>query len=222
MPPGKPLRKRSLKDDVVDFLLEGVIQKRYLPGDRITEMQVARELEVSQGVVREGFTDFAAMGFLVSVPYKGTYFRDFVPEELEDYYRVRIELESLAVTWATASGGPAEKVVANLRHCVDRIVAKAKEGDYKGQIQADIDFHRSIVETAGSISLLNAWSSLGNYFWFFMHYFAPMDMDREARKHQDLCEALASGSGEKAAELIRQHFSENRRLLQEGRLRPQA
>lgn len=206
-------KRRSTKDNVVDYLLDSVLEKKLVPGDKIVETQVARDLGLSQGVVREAFREMAYMGFFISEPFKGTHLRHFTNSDRDDYYEVRTFIESTAISWARKRGlldteGALDRIMQNSM----RILSFSEEGDHRNQIIADLDFHRNLVALAGSPSLVRSWDALGNFYWFFIHYFSGMDMRSEAEKHLLLLNSLRNKDFSRVEELLKIHFDKNRKI----------
>src|SRR3990172_5597084 len=90
----------SLPERISQILRDGILNGDWKPGQQIVESRVAREFGVSQNAVREALLDLESQGFVLKIPHKGTYVSEFSWDEIEQAYRVRMELESLAVKWA--------------------------------------------------------------------------------------------------------------------------
>lgn len=205
-----------MRDEVADYLIDAILSGEFKPGDKIVETRVSRELQVSQGAVREAIRDLIAKGFLETEPYKGTRVREFSPEELGAYYSVRIELETLAVRWAIEHQKGELFDIAGLKECVQHMFDCAKDGDTKNLRKYDIDFHKELVRASGNDFLLKAWESLGNYYWALLgiHYGAEgIDPERQASLHIELINALESRDLELVSKTIRDHFSDIEQLF---------
>lgn len=212
------ITRRVLRDEVADYLIDAILSGEFRPGDKIVETRISKELQVSQGAVREAIRDLIAKGFLETEPYKGTRVREFSPEELGDYYAVRIQLEIMAVQWAIKKGGKLFDLT-RLRECVDKMFECAKVGDTKNLRKFDIDFHKELVRASGNDFLLKAWDSLGNYYWALLgiHYGAQgIDPERQASLHTELIEALESRDQERVATTIQNHFSDIKKMFGQG------
>lgn len=206
-------KRRCTKDDVVDYLLDCVLARNLVPGEKVVETQIARELGLSQGVIREAFREMSYMGFLIIEPYKGTHLRRFTNSDRDDYYEVRIFLETTAIQWARDKGFlDNEKAFDEVAANVSRILSFSKQENHRDQIISDLDFHRSLVALAGSPSLVKSWDALGNFYWFFIHYFSEMDMISEGEKHVLLLDALKKKDYERAENLLKRHFDQNRKI----------
>jgi len=210
------ITRRVLRDEVGDYLIDAILSGEFRPGDKIVETRISKELQVSQGAVREAIRDLIAKGFLETEPYKGTRVREFTPEELGDYYAVRIRLEIMAVQWASRKGS---LDLSALQDCVDKMFECARAGDTMNLRKYDIDFHKELVRASGNDFLLKAWESLGNYYWALLgiHYGSKgIDPEREASLHVELIEALKTHDQDRVAATIEDHFSDIKKMFGQG------
>ena len=72
---------RSTRDRIRYALLRRISDGVYLPGERLKELTLAHEFEVSQAPVREAFRELEALGVLVSEHYRGTRVREISRRE---------------------------------------------------------------------------------------------------------------------------------------------
>ncbi len=61
----------SLREQIREHILEGIISGRWQPGERIVERHIAVELEVSQTPVREALRELESLRLIESAPNKG-------------------------------------------------------------------------------------------------------------------------------------------------------
>lgn len=62
---------RSLREQIREFIVDGIVSGRWKPGERIVERGIATELEVSQTPVREALRELEVMRLIESAPNKG-------------------------------------------------------------------------------------------------------------------------------------------------------
>lgn len=160
----KPMKRRLLSDDVVEYLIDEILGGGLKPGDRVVELRLAKSMGVSQSTVREAMRELEVRGYLYSLPFKGTFVREFNLEGLADYFRTRTELEMIAAGWAREQeyAGVDWEV---MKTCLEEMAKATASGDHITLRKADMRFHRAIVEGAGSQSLLAAWNALSHRFW---------------------------------------------------------
>ncbi|CAM5356622.1 GntR family transcriptional regulator OS=Streptomyces tendae OX=1932 GN=GUR47_11560 PE=4 SV=1 [Streptomyces tendae] len=90
----------SLREQIREHILEGIISGRWQPGERIVERRIATELEVSQTPVREALRELESLRLIESAPNKGVRVRNLTAADLEESYPVRAGLEAIAAELA--------------------------------------------------------------------------------------------------------------------------
>ena len=85
-----------LVDQAYHIIREAIITWKIKPGERLRQEIIARELGVSQLIIREVFARLGAEGLVSHEPYKGTLSAPNSPEDLEDLFDIRASLEGLA------------------------------------------------------------------------------------------------------------------------------
>lgn len=210
------LKRRVLRDDVAEYLMEAILKGALNPGDKIIESKLARELSISQGAVREAIRDLIAQGVLETEPYKGTRIRTLTKAQLDDYYDVRTEIESLAVRWCINKYQSKYIDLDFLRSCVENMESCVKINDTKNMRKHDMAFHLAIVQSAKSESLLKAWNSLGNYYWTYIAVYydhAASLLPAQVIKHRTMYEAIASSNITAYTQCVRGHYFDTNALL---------
>ena len=89
-------RYQSARDLIRRALLKRISDGVYSPGERLKEMELAHEFEVSQAPVREAFRELESLGVLVSEHYRGTRVREISSQETYNAYQLRGYLEEIA------------------------------------------------------------------------------------------------------------------------------
>lgn len=203
------LQRRVLRDDVAEYLVSSILRGDLVPGDKVVESKLAKELSISQGAVREAIRDLTAQGFLETESYKGTRIRTLTKKQLDDYYDVRTEIESLAVQWSIIKHKSKYLDLDYLKHCVEGMEYCVQKNDPKRMREYDMSFHFAIVQSAHSESLLKAWHSLGNYYWTYIAiYYENLAsfLPAQIEKHQLMYEAIASSNIESYKKCVRGHY----------------
>jgi DNA-binding GntR family transcriptional regulator len=188
-----------IKKELMHRICEGV----YQPGDRLIELQIAREFETSQAPVREALCELEMMGIVETEPYKGTHVKEITPLDLEEAIKIRAALESLA----------AESVDQRLIDHIDVLRARAletvefaRQRDCLKFALANIEFHRMIVQASNNKTLIATWENLAPE--LRMKACAKLNVDKlelAAHDHLDIVEAFAEGDNRFAAKLLKKH-----------------
>lgn len=109
---------------VVPALREAIVEGVLTPGSRLSEVQVAKQLNVSRTPMREAFAQLEREGLVNTVPRVGAFVRAVTLRDVEEIYTVRAALECLAVQLAseriTALGiAQLDEVIAAMQTSVD-------------------------------------------------------------------------------------------------------
>jgi DNA-binding GntR family transcriptional regulator len=205
----KLIQTVSKRDQVVASFKEAILSGIIQPGDAIVESKVAQQLGAGIPLVREALIELEHQGYVQKVPYKGTTVTRLEQRDVEKIFRLRVELESLAIGWAKENVTP--KDVEYLRG----ITAKMKEGaqalDLDQFYQNDLAFHRKLWEISGNEYLVECLERIvAPLFAFFL---MKDRREREsylfsAAQHEKIVEALPRLSGAKLCALMRSSVSE--------------
>jgi len=197
-------RHKSARDLVRWALLKRISEGLYSPGERLKEMELAREFEVSQAPVREAFRELETLGVLVSEHYRGTRVREISSQETYDAYQLRGYLEEIAaqlIPLEKLKGeiGAIEALQASMRRA-------ARADDADGFARANMQFHRSIVSLASNQTLLKVWDSLEIEMRSRLNVQKNEGRLRSlAEIHQPIVDSLKLGDLKQTGVLLREH-----------------
>ena len=155
-----PLTARTLVDQVVDAIVEATARGVYLPGDRIVEAEVARELNVSRIPVREALRLLESQSVVVSERYRGMRLMSVDIEGLEKILKVRLVLEQLAGAEVMAQLPAQPDILTPLKSVLARMHAAGTADDAFQVAALDTEFHRCLCKLSGNDTLLRSWEPL--------------------------------------------------------------
>lgn len=109
---------RTIPDQVAEELGAEIVAGRRKAGDRLVELDLARDFGVSRGPIREAIRILERRRLVELLPRRGAYVRPLSLKSIADLFNVRMSLSLLAVrTMATA---PIESYVETLeRRCAE-------------------------------------------------------------------------------------------------------
>jgi len=194
-----------MAERVKQELLRRIMQGELAPGARLVELQIARDLNTSQGPVREALRELEAMDLVTTEPYKGSRVREVTPKDIREAYVVRASLEELAARLAAPHF---KGSVVTLRDEAAAIRTAARKKDIGAYTLHDVNFHRLIVAGASNRILLRTWDSLAFevriQLWLSTGKF---DLVGAQEAHWRIIDALEKGEGQHAGKLLREHIS---------------
>lgn len=211
------LQRVVLSDQVRETLLTRILDGTYQPGDRLVELQIAKELGTSQSPVREALRDLVAMHFVEVEPYKGARVRLIEPGEVAQIYPVRAALEELAGRLAAPN---LKDNVSELEAILALMQEAARDGDLKALTTIDADFHRLIVKAAGNQILLETWNSLRIESRTFVTtvklMLSNLGLMSVVDMHRPIIEVLRSGDVDKSGAEMQKHVQKFAELFNKG------
>lgn len=204
--PGGFIQQQNLVEQVADYLTQAIIQQHFLPGERLSEVQLSRDLGVSRAPVREAARLLESRGLLISKPRRGFFVRALNAVELEDVFDLRLCLERHAIQRLSERySSDAERA---LKQQVEILCDAAASTDGTRRIEEDLQFHRLMIHLAGNERLLRAFDGLTHELRLCITLITKTHEapDTIATSHFKLLDALGSGSSEACREAIDYHI----------------
>jgi len=205
------IRKTSnLADIAYEAVREAIVSGRILPGERMMQIDIARELGVSERTVREAFARLVAKGLAVHQPYKGVRVVALPLEEIKEIYELRALLEGHAIELAV--GRISDEELEKMRSLLPITAAGEDEISIKAAQEANREFHWIPIRASGSRVLVKILEELWELMFTYRLLYEEAPEIRFQRsvddmaQHTLLLEALASRDGEKAKQLNTQHI----------------
>lgn len=188
---------QRLFDAIIDKLLTGEL----VPGQKLSEPELARYYGVSRGPVREAIRRLEERDLVQRSPNAGARIVTHSPKEILDTHVIRASLESLAARLA-AENMTNEEIVG-LRHAFEEEVARGHTVAYTH------DFHMTIVRGTHNSRLIRLVNV--DYFRLFKiwrRHYKWMQFGGSAswEDHRRVLEAIEHRDGECAELLMRRHI----------------
>lgn len=207
--------RRTLREQVLAELRTAIVSGQLEPGARLAEVDLADQLGVSRGTVREALRTLEQSG-LVAEADRGLAVRMPTTREIQEIFAVRASLEGLAVaTIMTMEPAERDERIAQLRAALPP--AMEEKLPYSERVTRDLGFHELLCTLAGNGILLETWRLLQDR----MLVVILSDPDQRPQTimsmdhHAPIVEAMARGGVTKAKQAVRSHMSDAARLYQE-------
>lgn len=150
--------RRLLVDEVRDALIEDILGGKFAPGERIVEANVARDLDVSRGPVREAFRELAEQGLVVLSPHRGAHVSALANEDAYEVYSLMVITEHLALRLLKRRLTP--PLLAELKDAVQAMRDAAERQDVLGVARADLQFNDALFRHVAHGRLRHQWQGL--------------------------------------------------------------
>ena len=195
---------------VVAAIRDGVRDGRFVPGQRLVEADLIRDLGVGRNSLREALSRLSSDGLIVVEPHRGASIRRLGRRDVAEFYELREVLEGLGARLAAENidlPGNRERFIGALE-AVRRAADAVQMADY---IDENTRFHRAVVELAGRARLLELVDQL-QIQTFRVQFRNALARDRtgmreySSAEHEELAEAILAGDAERAERTMREHL----------------
>jgi GntR family transcriptional regulator, transcriptional repressor for pyruvate dehydrogenase complex len=229
----KPIRTRSLYQEIVEQIRELMAGGELKPGDKLlSERDLAERLQVSRPSVREAIRSLELMGFVEIRRGGGTFVRDTNADEiirplamflaverssLLEMFEVRRVFETATARMAAERASPSElgRLEAALEAMRERFNARDSE---KGE-EADVEFHYVVAEATHNALLIRLFRTLSAEFSRAVSvarrqlYLDQHNPKKLVAQHRRIYAAIKGRDPESAARAMREHLNYAEREL---------
>jgi len=215
------LQPVALSNRIALLIEEAIMNGSIKPGERLNTDKLAREFNVSHIPVREALKRLEVVGLVVMEPNKGASVVELSEDDVSQIFLVRKALEGLAVNLAASRSDRARQ--KQLQALVDKMSEASKSKDFIAMFEADKKFHQTIWEMTGNRFLAKA---LNNLLLPYFGYVATKGYFQNRTKidyvpsvHQKVLDAISSGDGDSAQQVIVEVHNRSMHLMLKGMAR---
>jgi len=152
-----PLELRTFASTATELLRERILDGSLPPGTRLIETDIAGQLQISRGPVREALATLRAEGLVRDEAKRGVSVAALSGDDIRQIYEVRAALESGAARLVIRDGG--ESAVAALDATLQTMRDAAASGRRLVFVEADLALHEQLCRVSGNERLLQAWGA---------------------------------------------------------------
>ena len=195
----------TLADKVEARVRHQIVQGERPTGSRLNEVEIAADLGVSRGPVREALQRLAHLGLVTLESHRGAFVRRLDLDEVHELFEVRIALECEAAELAAVRiGDDGLRELDRLQEATVSEVIQAQQPS----VFDTLDVHDLIVRHAGNVRLAQAVAQVnGELRLARSRSGASGQRAHEAvGEHRDLIRALTSRDGEGARLSMKSHL----------------
>lgn len=154
----KSVRRASLTEQIQTLLIERITSGSLSAGERLKELQLAKEFGTSQSPVREAIRNLQARGYIEHKAHVGAVVKTFSMKEIEDAFEIREALEGHCLS---AAEKKIERLTDRLKEELNTMQKALSESNVQAFTEADNAFHRAIIDSCSNHQMLAIWDSLG-------------------------------------------------------------
>ncbi len=191
-------------EDLYRRLKERAVNFGFRPGERLNEVQLARDLDASRTPLREALNRLAAEQLVDFQPGRGFFCRDLDARSIFDLYDLREAIETAAVRRACERADEAEiaAVQADLiAHGLDHAGRTIREATAQ-----DEAFHLALARLSGNAEFVRQLGQLNERIRFIRFVDMAARVRESRGEHRRVMEAVRARDADLAAEILSRHI----------------
>jgi DNA-binding GntR family transcriptional regulator len=204
-----------LRDKAYALIKHRILERHFLPGERIREDLVANEISMSRTPVREAINQLAIEGFIVNVPRRGLFCASVSTDEFLDFLRVRESLEMLAVRSCVER--ITDREIEALAAILDEYEAVLEAGDLEAASALDTRFHKAIADCSRNRKLIRFIAEIEDFMRLARSQERPdfglAEKARSIAQHRAILDSIRDRDADAAAVAMRKNISGMRAKL---------
>jgi DNA-binding GntR family transcriptional regulator len=196
---------RTMTQIATESIKELIIKGSYKPGSRLIPAKLEEEFKLGRAAIREALRDLQGQGLVISVPNKGVVVAPAIdPQEVQEVFEIRYELEGRASELAAASITDPE---------IDKL--ERLNADLVGYSQATHEyfllnrkFHMDFYQASKRTFLCQIIGQIYDrvLVWRTINLVRSADIPRFVDAHKELLQAARLHDGKKARQIMVEHL----------------
>ncbi len=209
-------------DKIYQLIQEDIISNRLLPGQRLHISQLAEQYKVGPGPIREALSRLLATELVVAISQKGFRVALISETDLNDIYKTRAYIESLALRLSIESGN--DKWEADILAAYYRLAKFESEQniknakDYKEWENRHRDFNFALINACGLQHLLRIQNQIYNLTERYRKQWVMAGMMKNkgliyAKEQKKIMDATLARDSKTATQLLQKHYEKAVKII---------
>jgi len=208
-------KPKSLVTFISEDLEEKILERKLKPGQRLIESELCKTYGVSQTPLRESLRILESHGYVVHEPRKGVTVTQITLDDMEEIYRIRANLESLAHYLAVKKYDP--EVLAQLKKLQKQMLLEVSKKNVKAYFVLNLKFHEILINACRNKRLINM---IQNFVKQTKRYRidilkSPASLRRSVEAHEKIIQSYEDRDAEKAEKLRKESILGNIEIFTE-------
>ena len=206
----KPLQAENLGQLAFDRLEKAILSGEVEPGEKLSEAELARQMRISRGPLREAIGRLEGLGLVTRVANQRPQVTALTKEQLLDLFVFREAVEGMAARYAAINAKPAD--IKRLHKLLDshEMDPSVQNGTGYFQGTGNTDFHLQIAEASRNKRLSE---SLAGPIYSVLRLYRrrlseiPGRSSEALAEHRAILEAIEQSNPRLAEQRMREHIS---------------
>lgn len=202
-------KKIPLKNKIYNYISRKIQNGEYMPNQKITEIEICKEMGVSRTPIREALIKLSADNLLERIPNKGFFVRDVDKSEKLETYELLAVLDGLA-GFLAVNKLTAEDIL-HMEELVSKIDIAIKYHKYSEYAKLQNAFHDIYINKCGNTKLINTLNSLR--YNFIPQTYISNDVEKLFemlshcnKEHWELIDCMRKRDAEGCEMLLKRHW----------------
>jgi len=206
-------RQLTLRERIVAFVKDSIINGRLKPGERVPEHEIAENFGISRTPIREAFRQLESEGFITVIPRKGAVVSPITAKDVSEFYAIKSLLEGYAAGLACTKF--TEKELKKLTQINKQMQKCATKNDVQGFYRLDNQFHEIFLSSCGNDKLCVLAHQIAQQFERFriMALSMPGRMKTSIKQHEDIIKAFTERKAGLVEKLVRANAEFSAKIL---------
>jgi DNA-binding GntR family transcriptional regulator len=147
------IKKDTFQEQAYKYIKSKIVNLGFKPGEYLTDIQIAENLDISRTPVREAYRMLEREGLLVYEPRRGWRVYSLSLEDIHEIFEIKIALEGLIVRKSAKCDDPVLK--KKLKETISLMRKASDEDDVNSWVELDMDLHHLIFMMAKNQRVMN-------------------------------------------------------------------
>lgn len=200
------LRRASTRSHIYNVLRSEIVALEVLPGQALSENELADRLSVSRTPIREAIIRLADEGLVEVVPQLGTFVSRISVRDVLEVQFIRETLECASLPQAIQRISDDDE--RSLRRLLDEQAEAGRSGDLQHWFATDEDFHHSLLEIGGHHKIWPIVASTKAHLdrVRLLTLPDPELLGELHRQHREILDNIVAKQRRKAHDVLRRHL----------------
>jgi DNA-binding GntR family transcriptional regulator len=209
------VKSRSLPEQIADAIVEGIAAGVLSPGQRLIELDLARQFAVSRVPLREALKTLEAQGIVEREPHRGVRIVELDDARIDRVCEVRAALETIAARGAVGTYRSEPERLQRLDAVIDAMDEAVRRGDWTAVNKADLAFHHEICLASRNDIVITLWQGLARHVLmiFGREILTEIGQSQIVQQHRDFVAAMLGGDGGMLGSTVERHIMRLRRPM---------
>lgn len=197
----------GLSEPAYMHILNLIMSKKLMPGDKIPETKIAQEFNISRTPVRDAMRLLSNDGLIDIFPNRFAQVKTYSNEDIAEIGTLRIALDTMAIKLAALYGSRADflRLEELAQACTDAF----EKGESDQRRAFDSQFHLELANIAGNELLIKYQKELYLRVQFILLHHPNIIEDEiyHIKQHHEIAQALLNGKEQTALAVVVEHLT---------------